>query len=236
MRARPLRCEPLEDRRLLDTSLGHEAVELFGTLSALFVENQGQWSDESVRYAFQGSGASVLHTDNGPVFQLFQREASDEPDAIDGNADPLDPLAELDSPQETSTRQTQFSVQFDGAQNVEPIGLDRAETVYNYFVGDESKWREGVPTYEKVAYLDLYDGIDLYTWGRRDSLKYEFHVAPGQDYRQIQVSYDGIENLRLSNDGTLYVQTELGELVDAAPYIYQEIRRRARSRLQASSR
>ena len=101
--------------------------------------------------------------------------------------------------------------------------MDQAAAVHNYQVGDQSTWRSGVPTYETVAYAGLYDGIDLFTWGRRDSLKYEFHVAPGADYRPIQISYDGIEGLSLDDAGDLHVATELGELVDEAPYIYQVV-------------
>ena len=70
--ARRLRCEPLEDRRML--SIASSAVELFNASPALFVENQGQWADESVRYLHQGDGASVAMTDSGPVFQLFKQE------------------------------------------------------------------------------------------------------------------------------------------------------------------
>ena len=80
-----------------------------------------------------------------------------------------------------------------------------------------------MPGYETVAYENLYAGIDLHTFGRRDSLKYEFYVAPGADYRQISVSYDGIDGLWIDDDGALHVETELGQLVDDAPYIYQMV-------------
>ena len=94
------------------------------------------------------------------------------------------------------------------------MGLDQAATVCNYFVGDQSTWRSAVPTFEKVAYQGLYDGIDLYTWGQRDNLKYEFHVAPGADYRQIEVQYEGADGLSLDAAGNLHVQTSLGDLVE----------------------
>ncbi len=80
-----------------------------------------------------------------------------------------------------------------------------------------------MPTYQEVAYDGLYAGIDLVTWGRRDSLKYEFHVAPGADYRQIRIHYDGIEGLAVDAQGVLHVQTALGQLTDDAPFIYQQI-------------
>jgi hypothetical protein len=63
------------------------------------------------------------------------------------------------------------------------------------------------------------------TWGHRDSLKYEFHVAPGADYRQIQVHYAGIAGLSLAGDGSLAVDlgNGWGSLVDDKPYVYQQI-------------
>ena len=46
--------EPLESRLLLaDTSA---VLQMFDASPAVFVENQGQWADASIRYAFNGSG------------------------------------------------------------------------------------------------------------------------------------------------------------------------------------
>ena len=145
--------ELLEPRLLLDGVPAAPAFELFDAANAIFAENQGQWSDESIRYAFDGNGANVLFTDTGPVFQLF------------GNEGPAG----------------QFSAQFDGANNVSPVGLEQSQTVFNYHLGDQSAWRDGVATYASVAYMGLYAGIDLHTWGRRDHLKYEFRVSPGAE-------------------------------------------------------
>ncbi|KKK68585.1 hypothetical protein LCGC14_2942580, partial [marine sediment metagenome] len=171
-------------------------------------------ADESVRYVFSGSAANVLHTDSGPVIQLFRREAA-EPD------DPFAPPHEDPAPD--TVELAEVFVSFDGANAARPVGVGRAETVYNYFVGDEADWRTNVPAYQRIVYPGLYDGIDLHTWGRRNSLKYEFHVAPGADYTQVQVSFEGIAGLSIDAAGALHVQTELGELIDDAPYIYQEI-------------
>jgi len=69
IRHRRLGCEPLEDRRML--SIGSPQLEMFRVSPALFVENLGQWADESVRFVHQGDGVNVAMTDAGPVFQLF---------------------------------------------------------------------------------------------------------------------------------------------------------------------
>ena len=227
-----------------DGPAGQQAVELFGVSAALFAANQGQWADPAVHYAFDGNGANVLFTDTGPVFQVFSRETcgtgvSPVNDERGTGVSPVNdeqngsfaqfPTGKMPVPHAEPTgetpvpRATQFSVQFDGANTVSPVGLEQTETVFNYHLGDQSTWRDAVPTYATVAYLGLYDGIDLHTRGRRDSLKYEFHVAPGADYTQISVSYTGIEGLSIDATGALHVQTELGELIDDTPYIYQDI-------------
>lgn len=215
---RRLGLEVLEDRRLL--SVSDPTIELFDASPALFVENQGQWADASVRYALHGSGANVLHTTGGPVFQLFEYRPAEETDETSDPIEPLDPLAE---PEEIVTQYAELFVSFDGANIVEPVGMDQAEVVQNFFIGDEANWRVGVPSYETVGYSGLYDGIDLLTWGRPDSLKYEFRVAPGSDYTQIEITYYGITGLQLDANGALHVQTSLGELIDDGPRIYQEI-------------
>ena len=222
---RRLRFETLEDRRMLSVAGGaemdaDEALQLFSTSTALFVENQGQWQDESVRYAFDGPGVNIAFTDEGLSFLLTEQEK------VEGDtSDPLDPLADdpIENPDDYITHSTQFSVSFDGANVVTPVGLAESESRFNYYVGDVANHRSNVPGYETVAYEGLYDGIDLHTFGRRDSLKYEFYVTPGADYRQIEVSYDGVEGLWIDEDGSLHVETELGQLVDDVPYIYQTI-------------
>ena len=175
--------------------------------------------DDSLRYLFQGSGANIAFTDSGPVFQVFKRDAVEA--TTDASADNL--LPGMDPDEGSVTTSTQFSVSFDGANIVAPVGLVASESTFHYMLGDESRWRSDVVGYETVAYEGLYEGIDLHTWGRRNSLKYEFRVAPGQDYRAIQVSYEGIEGLYVDETGAMHVQTELGELTDDVPYIYQVI-------------
>ncbi|MHB1036456.1 MAG: DUF7948 domain-containing protein [Pirellulales bacterium] len=195
---------------------GAPALEVFSALPAVFVGNQGQWADDSVRFAFNGSGANVAMTDHGPVFQLFQQ---------DPGARASRPLEDLIAREPAAIQALQFSANFVGANAVVPTGEDQTETVFNYFVGDQADWRSSVPGYATVAYENLYAGIDLKTWGKRDGLKYEFHVAPGADYRQIQVSYERIDDLALAEDGSLRVHLGAGwgELIDDAPYIYQMV-------------
>jgi len=177
------------------------AMQALDLSPALFVENKGQW-DESVRYGFDGKGVRVSFTDAGPVFQMLRTTGDRE---------------------NHQTEQAVFSATFAGARRVRPTALEPSSTKMSYYIGnDRARWRPDVPSYQKMLYKGLYEGVDLYTWGKRSGLKYEFHLAPGADWWQIVVRYDGIEGLSIDEKGALHVRTALGEMVDEAPVVYQE--------------
>ena len=205
--------EALEARLLLDG--GTPAVELFGASPAVFAENQGQWADESVHYAFQRGGAGVAFTDDGLAIRLAVPVET-------GDATPEGGLPEDLPPTEYQT--AALAVRFEGAGAVTPAGLDLQETVFNYFVGDQADWRAGVATYAGIGYAGLYDGVDLEVSGDAAFLKYAFHVAPGADWQQIGVTYDGAAGpLEITAAGDLVIHTAAGDLIDRAPVAWQDI-------------
>ena len=206
--------EALEARLLLDGST--PAVELFGASAAVFAENQGQWADTSVHYAFQRGGAGVAFTDDGMAIRLAVPVET-------GDATPEGgPLGEDLPPTEYQT--AALAVRFEGANVVTPAGLDLQETVFNYFVGDQADWRAGVETYAGIGYAGLYQGIDLEVSGDATFLKYAFHVAPGADWQRIGVTYDGVAGpLEVTAAGDLLIHTAAGDLLDRAPVAWQDI-------------
>jgi len=198
-----------------------QAIQMFAVSPALFVENQGQWPDASVRYVHDGALVDIAVTDCGVRFLATKRDSNEPEVSRDFGADELDLLRRTDK----TTRTLQFSVSFVNARQVRPVGLKRSQSLFNYCVGERANWRQNVPAYEIAAYKGLYEGIDLYVQGLRSHLKYEFHVAPGADYRQIAIRFEGIEGLSIGEDGSLLVDLgeKWGTIQDDAPYIYQEI-------------
>ena len=204
--------ERLESRVLLSNTVG---METLGASPAMFVENQGQWADAATRFALLGSSMTVRFTADGLDFRLAGR--AEESPAETGDEGPAMPWDEPAA----AVQWTSFSMRFDGASVTQPLGYDPMG-VTNFMLGEPSTWRTDVPSFAGLVYPDLYPGIDLHIRGLKGSLKYEFHVDPGVDYRQIQVRYEGIEGLSLAADGSLHVATAIGSIVDAAPVVYQE--------------
>lgn len=209
--------EALESRLFLSASQSaqDQAIQFLSTSSAVFVQNQGQWPDAGIKYAYDGQGINIGFSNTGPVLEL-ERVAKPAP-ATDPAS--VDPLARTQTPPEID--QTRVAVSFDNAQATAPIGIDQSSTSFNYLVGDASQHRSNVPGYQKIEYPSLYPGIDLLTWAQPAGMKYEFHVAPGADWRNIQVTYSGANGMSLAADGSLHIATPLGDLVEQAPVLYQ---------------
>ena len=160
-----------------------------------FAPNVGQ-TDDDVRYVAQGAGYSFFFTDDKAVLSFAK-------DAGAGLA---------------------LDLRFLGANTDATLeARDRAPGTVNYLVGSDSDPATDVPTFNKLVYHDLWPQIDMVFRGEDGTLKYEFHVAPGADPSDIRLAYAGADDLSPEPDGSLAVETAIGELNDAQPVSYQDV-------------
>jgi hypothetical protein len=158
-----------------------------------FTKNRGQ-SDPRAEYYVQGAEASIFFTSGGLRLSLPH----------------------------PSGRQWAMGVRFVGAKRTEPVGLDETSAVVSYFRGAPEEWITGVPTYSRVAYRDVWPGIDLVYSGTGSRLKYSFLVNPGADPARIRLAYRGATKLAVNPEGQLDVTAPSGSLVEDVPFTYQE--------------
>jgi hypothetical protein len=193
-------------------------LETYGNLPLSFIANRGQ-TDSRVRFTARGAGHTFYFTPTEIVFDAIQRPS----DQAEAGAKFMTLADEL-RPDEPVQRAV-VRMRFLGA-NPEPVveGLEELPGRANFFIGnDPTKWQTDVPTYRAIAYRDLYPGVDLIYRGSQGRLKSEFRVAPGADPGVIRLGYAGMEALTLTDAGQLVLRTPLGELVEEAPYVYQEV-------------
>lgn len=88
----------------------------------------------------------------------------------------------------------------------------------NYLVGNSSRWHTDIPTFRRVHYRNIYEGIDLAFYGALGRLEYDFVIAPGADPRRIRLQFDGVPRLALSEEGDLLLGDRLRQ---HKPYAYQ---------------
>jgi hypothetical protein len=196
--------EQLEARRLLAVDAAAIQQE-YGQLPVSFEVNQGQ-TDGQVKFLAHGAGYALYLTGSGATLDLRQSTSGG-----DGSAGQISG--------------TVIDMQFVGAnQGASVIGLDKQQTVSNYFVGgDPSQWQTGVANYRQVEYQNLYSGVSAVFYGNQGQLEYDFHIAPGADPNKIQLQIRGADGLSVDGSGNLLIHTSGGDLVEKAPALYQEV-------------
>jgi beta-propeller repeat-containing protein len=184
-------------------------METFGKLPLMFEANRGQ-TDQQVKFLSRGRGYTLFLTGTEAVLALRQ-----------GSTNSLAP----DSGERDRVRGQVLRMQFKGA-NPTPraSGLEPLPGIVNYFIGNDPKrWRTNIPTYQKVAYTNIYPGIDLIYYGNQRQLEYDFVVRPGADPTRIVLGVQGADRLEVDDQGDLLVRTAAGLLRQRKPVIYQEV-------------
>ncbi len=196
-----------------------QVAGLYGRLSLSFEPNLGQ-SDPQVKFLSRGNGYSLFLTSTEAVLALRKPE-----NKIDAKSPRSPGIAR---PAINAANQPEASVL--RVKLVGANGKARSEGIAplagrsNYLIGNDPKnWRTNVPNYGKVAYRDVYPGIDLTYYGTNQrQLEYDFIVAPGADPKAIGLRFSGAKGLRINDKGDLVIAVAGGEVIHHALLIYQE--------------
>ena len=113
-------------------------------------------------------------------------------------------------------------VQFAGSSNGNPVSLSGAAYRSNYFIGaDQSKWRTGVPNFERVGIREIYPGIDTEFYEKNGELEHDFILAPGADANAIRLILQSAGKPALTAEGDAVIPATAGELRFRKPVAYQ---------------
>jgi len=127
----------------------HKAAEPgFGKLPLYFVENRGQFAPD-VAFHVEGARQDIRFRDQGITYIL--PEATPSPKLV--------PLGLSSAPRDQTRR---VDLRFvDANPEAHPLGRFKTGAAFHYYLGGRDQWKEDVPAYRKVAYSDLWPGIDL---------------------------------------------------------------------------
>ena len=169
----------------------------YGNLPLSFEVNKGQTHDD-VKFLARSSGYTLFLTGNEAVMRFQNQHKSNEALTLTLSLKDANP-------------------------NPKITGLSELPGKTNYFIGkDPEKWRTDIPTYARVKYESIYEGVDLVYYSTKGrQLEYDFVVAPGSDPDQIKVSFSGADQLQLL-DGNLVIKHEEQEMQMHKPVVYQE--------------
>ncbi|HEY7411427.1 MAG TPA: SBBP repeat-containing protein, partial [Vicinamibacteria bacterium] len=165
-------------------------------LPIAFEPNRGQAGDADVRFLARAPGLQLLLKPDVVVIGMPGR--------------PVAPVLEM---------------RFPGASAAPAIAAENALPGHvSYFLGaDPSRWRTGVPTFERVRYSGVYPGVDVVFHGTARALEYDVVVAPGADPSVVRLAFSGVDRMEVDRQGDLLLHTPGGVLRQRAPVTYQEV-------------
>jgi hypothetical protein len=113
---------------------------------------------------------------------------------------------------------------FAGARrNVRVTGADPLSGRVNYIIGNEPRhWLTDIPTYEKVRFAGLYDGIDLVYYGHGREIEFDLLVSPGADVRNVRMTFAGV-HARLNERGDAVLGDGDRTLTLRRPQAFQQV-------------
>ena len=95
----------------------------------------------------------------------------------------------------------------------------------NYFIGNEpDKWLKNIPTFSKIIYNNIYQGIDLACYFKEGYFKHDFIVRPQANPDDILLEFTGIQEMELNPQGDLILYIKDESIILKKPVIYQEFK------------
>lgn len=193
-------------------SLGQEPLVLGGYK---FIENKNQWPNQ-VYYRSDIQGGYLYLENDGFLFNLYDGKEFNR--YIQAHYDKSLPR-NFDKLSWHS-----YKVTFNNCNtNALAEGTSETPEYYNYFLGnDKSKWASKAKGFHRIEYQELYPGIDLHMYSKVFNLKYDFVVKANADANQIELNYEGADDIAIKND-RLHIYTKVNHVIEDKPYAFQVI-------------
>ena len=183
----------------------------FGNNGIRFTENKGQWEEPFLFKANLGNGALFVEK-NSFTYNFYNSD-----NYHFHNFNPKE--------KNENFKSHAFRINFLAANKEVTIASKNAfPEYYNYFLGKDAKnWQSNVKAYQLIHYHNLYNNIDLALYSLGDKLKYDVIINPGGKINEVQLLYEGTDNLSIDEKGNLHITTSVNEIIEQKPYAYQLI-------------
>ena len=183
-------------------------ITFIGNTQNAFIQNKGQFPNQVVSKVNIPSGSLYIEKD-GLFYSFYSSN---------------DLRATHDSPEEQHLINAHsYRVNFLNSNfNVENELYHQSNYYENYYIGNDSLWAEYVRSYKFLEQRNIYNGVDIKYYVYNNRLKYDFIVSPNSSTKQINLHYDGVDEIELYKEN-IYIKTSVNSVLEYAPFAYQII-------------
>jgi hypothetical protein len=175
-----------------------------------FIENKGQW-DPRARFAVRSPGMDTWITDSGILFDAYVRR----------NLPSDDSLVKVKTLKRSAQRGHVIAMDFIGANSKsKAVGSNVLEAKQNYLRTGNRAISASV--FDQSRIVGIYPGIDVKAYVDGNRPRYDLIVNPGSDPRQIQMKFNGADEVTSSSGTDLRLQTSIGPINMGGLYAYQQ--------------
>jgi hypothetical protein len=191
--------------------------------SIMFTENAGQVQDQNgvhradIYFSGHDKGLSFFLRNNGVSYQITKVSGENKK-----GAGSLHREVKKLSDKVVTHSVYRLDITWLACNEHASIIKDKAvNEVTNFYNTVNGKEVPGVRSYEGTWYHTIYEKTNLHYYTSKGSLKYDFVVHPGGDYRQIRFSVEGAEKIILLADGSLILRTPFGDDMKERPKCFR---------------
>lgn len=193
----------------------------------VFTENKGQVADQNHKarpdVLFSGSSDGLVYhlRNNGVSYQLNRVDIWKSLAEMEGRSSNAPAKFQVKVPFQTTVYR--LDINWKGINNDFTVETEKQKaSVSNYYLENASENVQNVNSYEGVYYRNIYNNVDLHYYQKENSLKYDYIVKPGADYKQIKLEVKGAEKIKVEKDGSLTLTTPLGNVQEGTPVVFQD--------------
>jgi hypothetical protein len=107
-----------------------------------------------------------------------------------------------------------------GARSMQPVAVGEDVTRITRIDSDGT---QSAPTTRRITIGEPWRGIRAELWLSSNEFEKRFELAPGADVSAIRIALDGVEGMRIADDGQLLLTTGPGDVSMSAPIAWQDI-------------
>lgn len=175
----------------------------------VFRQNHGQWDDNSLFKAVVNEQVISFYLDRIE----FIRQRNQQLTQMDSTGMPPKLTSEVDG----------WAIHLSNANSgVDVVGSSAVNRNIRYFTSGVRTNK--INEFKQITYQNVYPGIDMTFYTHSDGrLKYDFVVRPSGNPKDIQLTYRGVKDLHVAENGSLQFASKIGNWREAVPFTYQDL-------------